>query len=131
MVGWELPPDVRFDHVAAEAAVSEARRTLVLLEGWMTWHTIETRPALEAWSGASRERAEATLLAHGGRVSEIASRLRLLVGSLERSRDTALFEQGRRTAQQLDWESQRRSHELRLQVGPHQSLPDPNARRRP
>ncbi len=117
MVVWEPPPDVRFDQATAAAAVDEARQTLALLDGWLMSQTMATRHVLDAWSGAAREQTESTLSAHTARVSEIADRLNLLIGSLEDARDTALSAQNRRAAEQMEWEVERRIHQSLMAVG--------------
>lgn len=106
MSGRTPPPDVRFDHAAAAAAIDEAKRALGFLGAWMRVQDVEVPRVIERWGGRSRDQAEYALAAHTRTVSEIIDRLRLLVVALESGEEAARYEQSRRLALQCEWETQ-------------------------
>ena len=103
MPGWNPPPELRFDHEAATAALVEIRRTQELLAGLLDTQASVIDAAAARWRGRARDRADDLLGLHRSSLKEVVDHLDQLARQLRVAAATAVAEHHRRDRLRRQW----------------------------
>ena len=106
MPTWDPPPDVHFDHVAAQALAARAHDAERELDRLAAATRGVHESAAATWRGRARQRADDRLERWWFALATAAADLRALAALVAEAAAAAQAEQARRSAERIRWSAE-------------------------